>query len=142
MTGLLDETEDTFLDNVLLCQEYGFDMVAGHPFIAHPDTPLANAPDSSIELVLHATALVRLVLPMANLPATTAAGSLVPNGRELMLKWGANVLMPNISPISHKKDYLLYPGKICLDESGFECIGCLSNRVATVGKQIWPVGHM
>ncbi|OHD44599.1 MAG: hypothetical protein A2086_03740 [Spirochaetes bacterium GWD1_27_9] len=82
------------------------------------------------------TALLRMLLPDANIPATTAAGTLSPIGREKMLEAGANVLMPNITPTTYKKDYLLYPNKICLDETGFECIGCLSGRVGTVGKKL------
>lgn len=77
-----------------------------------------------------------MFLPEANIPATTAAGSLDHTGREKVLSAGANVLMPNITPENLKKHYLLYPGKICLDESGFECITCLEKRVATIGKTI------
>ena len=91
---------------------------------------------------MRATALVRLLLPEANLPATTAAGSLDKQGREKMLAAGANVLMPNITPESVKKDYLLYPGKICLDESGFECINCLDIRTHLVDKTLdWGRGN-
>jgi biotin synthase len=109
-------------------------MVGIGPFIPHPETPLKNAAQEPLELTLRAMALVRLLLPQANLPATTAAGSLDPKGREKMLAIGANVLMPNITPEEVKKDYLLYPNKICLDESGFECIGCLDARTHLVDK--------
>ena len=90
----------------------------------------------NIELTIRMTALLRLTLPKSNIPATTAAGSLAPDGREKMLAAGANVLMPNITPVTVKKDYLLYPGKICLDESGLECISCLSLRVKSIGKEL------
>ena len=136
MTGLPGETEEIRINNALLCRELGLDMVGIGPFIPHPDTPLAGSVQENLSLAVKGTALLRLLLPNANIPATTAAGSLEPDGREQMLAAGANVLMPNITPVDHKKDYLLYPGKICLDESGFECVGCLSLRVKTVGLSL------
>jgi biotin synthase len=142
MVGLPGETEETRIDNTLLCHRLDFDMVGIGPFIPHPDTPLADAPQQPIELAIRASALVRLLLPEANMPATTAAGSLDKQGREKMLAAGANVLMPNITPESVKKDYLLYPGKICLDESGFECINCLDIRTHLVDKTLsWSRGN-
>jgi biotin synthase len=111
-------------------------MVGIGPFIPHPDTPLAGSPQAPIELTLRAAALVRLLLPDAHMPATTAAGSLDPEGREKMILAGANVLMPNITPPEAKRNYLLYPGKICLDEEGETCIGCLSLRMRTIGREL------
>ena len=141
MVGLPGETEETRIGNALLCHQWDFDMVGIGPFIPHPETPLAVAPQQPIELAIRAAALVRLLLPEANMPATTAAGSLDKQGREKMLAAGANVLMPNITPESVKKDYLLYPGKICLDESGFECISCLDIRTHLVNKTLsWARG--
>jgi biotin synthase len=133
MTGLPGETEETLIRNVELCAELDLDMGGVGPFIPHPDTPLAEAARGSLDLALRATALLRLALPACHIPATTAAGSIHPEGRELMLEAGANVLMPNITPTEAKKNYLLYPGKICIDESGFQCVGCLSLRAAGRG---------
>ena len=141
MVGLPGETEETRIANALVCHELDFDMVGIGPFIPHPDTPLGRAEQQPIDLAVRAAALVRLLLPEANMPATTAAGSLHKQGREKMLAAGANVLMPNITPESVKKDYLLYPGKICLDESGFECIHCLDIRTHLVDKTLsWARG--
>ena len=142
MVGLPGETEETRIGNALLCHQMDFDMVGIGPFIPHPETPLAASPQQPIALAVRAAALVRLLLPEANLPATTAAGSLDKQGREKMLAAGANVLMPNITPESVKKNYLLYPGKICLDESGFECINCLDIRTHLVDKTLnWGRGN-
>ncbi|ADN02734.1 [FeFe] hydrogenase H-cluster radical SAM maturase HydE [Spirochaeta thermophila] len=141
MVGLPGETEETMWENLLLCRRLDLDMVGIGPFIPHPETPLAHAPQVPLERTIRAVAILRLLLPGANLPGTTAAGTLEPDGREKMLAAGGNVLMPNITPVAHKKDYLLYPGKICLDEDGFHCVGCLTMRVATVGKRIeWERG--
>ena len=136
MLGLPGETEETRLENILLCQRLEPDMAGIGPFIPHPDTPLGDSPQESLEHSIRATALLRLALPSCHIPATTAAGTLEPDGREQMIAAGANVLMPNITQVEFKKDYLLYPGKICLDESGIQCIGCLSGRVMSVGREL------
>jgi biotin synthase len=136
MVGLPGESEETRIANALLCRDLELDMVGIGPFIPHPDTPLAGSPQSPIELTLRATSLVRLLLPDAHMPATTAAGSLDPTGREKMIEAGANVLMPNITPPEAKRNYLLYPGKICLEEEGEKCIGCLGLRMRSVGREL------
>lgn len=134
MTGLPGATAATLAADVTLCAELGLDMVGIGPFIPHPGTPLGVSEGRGLEPCLRACAAVRLALPGANMPATTAAGSVAPDGRERMLAAGANVLMPNIGPTGNKRDYELYPGKVCLDEDGLACIGCLDLRVKTVGK--------
>lgn len=136
MVGLPGESEETRIANALLCRDLALDMVGIGPFIPHPDTPLAGSPQSPIELTLRATSLVRLLLPDAHMPATTAAGSLDPAGREKMIEAGANVLMPNITPPESKRNYLLYPGKICLAEEGEKCIGCLGLRMVSVDREL------
>ena len=136
MLGLPGETAETRLENILLCQRLQLDMVGIGPFIPHPDTPLKNARLHSIEEAVRGVALLRLALPETHIPATTAAGTLEPDGRERMIDAGANVLMPNITQVDFKKDYLLYPGKICLDESGIQCIGCLSTRVKPLDREL------
>lgn len=136
MVGLPGETEEIRIKNALLCKDLGLDMLGVGPFIPHPETPLKDSKVNEIELTIKATALARLLLPEVNIPATTAAGSLDSLGREKVLKSGANVLMPNITPSEYKKNYLLYPGKICLDESGFECMGCLAGRATAIGKEL------
>ncbi len=136
MTGLPGTNEATLVRDVALTASLEPDMVGIGPFIPHPGTPLARARCRGLAPMLRAVAAVRVLLPQANMPATTAAGSVAPDGRERALAAGANVLMPNIGPAAHKKDYELYPGKICLDEDGIRCMGCLSGRVASVGKRV------
>jgi biotin synthase len=136
MVGLPGETEETRIANALLCAELELDMVGIGPFIPHPATPLADSPQEPLELTVRATSLLRLLLPRAHLPATTAAGSLDPLGREKMIAAGANVLMPNMTPSPVRKNYLLYPGKICLDEAGEKCLGCLALRMKSVDREL------
>lgn len=136
MAGLPGETIETRINNALLCKELELDMIGIGPFIPHDETPLKEENSGSLDTILRTTALLRIILPYSNIPATTATGSIDALGREKALSSGANVLMPNITPTKYKKNYLLYPGKICLDESGFECISCLSGRVGSVGKKL------
>ncbi|ORC31181.1 [FeFe] hydrogenase H-cluster radical SAM maturase HydE [Marispirochaeta aestuarii] len=136
MVGLPGEDDELVLRNIRLARELELDMIGIGPFIPHPQTPLAESPQVPLEKTLLATAMLRITCPKAHIPATTAAGSLEPDGRERMLRCGANVLMPNISPVEVKPHYMLYPGKICLDEDGLHCIGCLAGRVALVGRKL------
>jgi len=136
MTGLPGESDETLCSNALLTQKIGCDMVGIGPFIPHPDTPLAGTAKPDLERTLRAVALVRMLLPRAHMPATTAAGSIDNMGREKMLSAGANVVMPNIGAVEYKNKYLLYPGKICLDEEYHECESCLAGRIASIGKKI------
>ncbi len=136
MVGLPGETGETRINNALLCKKLELDMVGIGPFIPHQDTPLKDASRQSIDLTLKTTALVRLLLPRANIPATTATGTLDTEGREKALGAGANVIMVNITPTDFKKNYLLYPGKICLDEDGLKCLGCIGKKIEVINKKL------
>lgn len=111
-------------------------MVGIGPFIPHHDTPFAAYPAGSLEQTLTMLALIRLALPCALIPATTALGTIHPQGRELGLKAGANVVMPNLSPAAVREQYSLYDNKICTGEEAAECIACLGRRVEAAGYQI------
>ena len=136
MTGLPGADEARLAADVALAARLGLDMAGIGPFIPHEATPLASAEGMGLRPALRAVAALRVLLPLANLPATTAAGSVAPDGRERSLAAGANVLMPNVGPAERKREYELYPGKICLDEDGMKCLGCLGLRVASVGKRL------
>ncbi|MEN3013455.1 MAG: [FeFe] hydrogenase H-cluster radical SAM maturase HydE [Endomicrobiia bacterium] len=136
MVGLPNETDEVAVKNLLLCKELNLDMVGIGPFIPHPDTPLAEAKLAPFEKTLRAVAILRIMLPYSNIPATTAMGTVDPFGREKALQAGANVLMPIITPTEVRKYYLLYPNKICIYENGFECFKCLENRVKKIGKTL------
>ena len=88
------------------------------------------------EISAYLLSLLRLMQPKLLLPATTALGTILPDGRERGLAAGANVVMPNLSPLSVRKKYALYDGKLCTGEEAAQCIGCLSRRVASVGCRI------
>lgn len=111
-------------------------MVGIGPFIPHRDTPFAAYPGGTLEQTLTMLALIRLMLPYVLLPATTALGTIHPEGRELGLQAGANVVMPNLSPCEVRKKYSLYNNKICTDEEAAEGIVALRERIAAAGYEV------
>ena len=99
------------------------------PFIPHPHTPLAEETvQGHFRLSLKMMALMRLLLPDTNIPATTAMETLDPQGRLIALQSGANVVMPNVTEGDYRKLYELYPGKICTGESPAQCRGCIQSK--------------
>ncbi len=115
MVGSPGQTWATLADDLAFLRELQPDMVGIGPFLPQSDTPFADERRGSLALTLAMVALVRLLLPKATLPATTALGALVPGGRELALQCGANVVMPNLTPIRYREDYALYDGKSGVD---------------------------
>lgn len=127
------QTVETLADDLLFLRELQPHMTGLGPFIPHKDTPFAACPTPTAERTLTLLSLVRCLLPKVLLPATTALGTIDPLGREKGLRAGANVVMPNLSPIRHRKDYALYNNKICTGEEAAECLACLSRRIQSAG---------
>jgi biotin synthase len=136
MVGLPGQTPEILVADLRLLVSLDVEMVGIGPFIAHPETPLGGNPSGSLEQTLTMVALTRLLLPMAHIPATTALGSIDPTGREKALQAGANVVMPNLTPVVYREDYQLYPGKICLSETADACQGCLQRRIESIGRRV------
>ncbi len=136
MVGSPYQTAENLADDMLFLEELKPEMVGIGPFIPHHATPFAAMPQGTTELTLFMLGLVRLVLPDVLLPATTALGTIHPNGRELALKAGANVVMPNLSPTDVRKKYLLYDNKICTGDESAQCRMCLQRRVESAGYEI------
>ncbi|HEY9071765.1 MAG TPA: [FeFe] hydrogenase H-cluster radical SAM maturase HydE [Candidatus Ozemobacteraceae bacterium] len=116
------------------------EMVGIGPFIPHPQTPLGNQPAGLFENCLTFLALLRLYLPDAFLPATTAMGTVDPIGRQKALKAGANVIMPNVSPVMNRPSYQIYPNKICQDDDVGKCQKCVQSLISALGR-IPDFGH-
>ena len=129
------QTVDDLIADMHFLKEFQPHMVGIGPFIPHHDTPFADRSQGSLEKTLTMVALIRLTLPKALIPSTTALGTIHPRGRELGLQAGANVVMPNLSPVSVRKQYSLYDNKICTGDEAAECIECMKRRVASVGYQ-------
>ncbi len=136
MVGSPGQTNETLADDMVFIQDFKPHMVGIGPFIPHKDTPFANEEAGTMELTLFCLGLIRLILPYGLIPSTTALGTISPVGREMGIKSGANVVMPNLSPVKNRKKYELYDNKICTGEEAAECRGCLSNRMNSIGYQI------
>lgn len=122
MVGSPGQTAETLTEDFLFLKELNPEMVGIGPFISHKDTPFRDREDGTLEDTLFYLALVRLMLPRVLLPATTALGTIAPDGRELGILSGANVVMPNLSPLSVRKKYMLYDGKISTGDEAAECV--------------------
>lgn len=133
MVGTPGQTSAHLAKDLALLRDLEPQMVGIGPFVPHRDTPFGDAARPSADLTLVMVALARLMLPAALIPATTALGSVDPLGREKALAAGANVVMPNLSPLEHRADYALYDDKICLGEEAAECVSCLAQRIASIG---------
>ena len=142
MIGLPFQTIDHLVNDLLFLQEYDIDMVGMGPYIEHKDTPLYNSANGLLpkedrfNLSLKMIAALRILMKDINIAATTAMQTLNPFGREKAIMFGANVVMPNISPTDYKKDYLLYNDKSCIDENAEDCSACLDKRVEMTGNEI------
>lgn len=111
-------------------------MVGIGPFVPAQNTPFEAEERGSLELTLFLLSLLRLKDPGVLLPATTALGTIHPQGRELGILAGANVVMPNLSPASVRRKYALYDNKICTGEEAAECRADLSARIESIGYEI------
>ena len=142
MIGLPGQGIDDLARDVEFFRDEGVDMVGMGPYLVHPGTPLAEDPaarvdpKSLLELTLRMIAAARLMIPDANIASTTALQAIDPEGREKGLLAGANVIMPNVTPVKYRGEYILYPDKPCTGESSELCRGCLERRVKSVGEEI------
>jgi biotin synthase len=136
MVGSPFQTTECLIEDLRFLQELQPDMIGIGPFIAHRDTPFKDFPNGTLRLTLRLISVLRLMFPNVLLPATTALGTIDPQGREWGLRCGANVVMPNLSPVDVRKKYELYDNKICTGEEAAECRSCLARRVAHAGYEI------
>ena len=139
LVGLPGQTTESLADDLLFFKELPVDMAGIGPFIPHPQTPLAGETvQGHFELALKMMALMRLLLPDINIPATTAMETLHPRGRLLALESGANVVMPNVTEGDYRKFYELYPGKICTGDTPDRCRGCIQAKIESIGRTVPP----
>jgi biotin synthase len=136
MVGSPGQTPECLLEDLLFIQELQPHMVGIGPFIPSRETIYAQEPPGSLELTLRLLAIIRLMNPHVLLPATTALGTIHPQGREKGLLAGANVVMPNLSPTGVRDKYMLYDNKICTGDEAAECVNCLGRRVSSTGCEL------
>ncbi len=155
MVGIPGQVFDDLAGDIELFRALDLDMIGVGPFLPHPETPLGAAdrenggaenerpgnvhdqvPNSEL-MTYKVIALARLVCPRANIPSTTALATLNRDrGREQGLERGANIVMPNLTPVEYRRLYEIYPAKACLYETAEQCHGCLTQRIAGIGRTI------
>ena len=136
MVGSPFQTAADLARDLKFVEEFKPEMCGIGPFVPHRETPFAHEPAGSAALTCRLLSIIRLIHPPVLLPATTALGTVDPRGREKGLLAGANVVMPNLSPVAVRKDYDLYDNKICTGEESAQCRGCLARRVESVGLRL------
>jgi biotin synthase len=136
IVGLPGQSLEILVEDILLLRSLGVEMAGIGPFIPADGTPLERFPPGALEQVLKTVALVRLVLPRAHLPATTATATLDSQGRIRALKCGANVIMPNMTPLSYRANYRIYPGKAGVGEMPEESYAKAVRTVKSAGRRV------
>ncbi len=136
MVGAPYQTTDSLIADLRFLQELKPQMIGIGPFVPHHCTPFADESGGTLGLTLRLLGILRLMFPKVLLPATTALGTIAPNGRELGLQTGCNVVMPNLSPVNVRKKYDLYDNKICTGEEAAECRMCLQRRIEAAGYEV------
>lgn len=136
MVGSPCQTVETLYADLQFIRELKPHMVGIGPFIPQHDTPFGDREAGTMEETLRLLSIIRLIHPKVLLPATTALGTIHPQGREKGITSGANVVMPNLSPVSVRKKYELYDNKICTGDEAAECRFCMQRRMEGIGYQV------
>ena len=142
MIGLPFQTPGDLADDLLFFRDFDIDMAGMGPYVEHPDTPLyryrdkAPSPEERVRLSLKMVALLRIMMKDINIAATTALQTLDPLGREEALRVGANVLMPNLTPVKYRSDYLLYENKPYVHDDPGASGSDLESRILSVGDTV------
>lgn len=133
MVGSPFQTPQSLAKDLKFIEGFRPEMCGIGPFLPQKDTPFGVYPGGSGELTCFLLSLLRLIHPHMLIPATTALGTVDPQGREKGILAGANVVMPNLSPTSERKKYALYDHKICTGDESAQCIACMRARMASIG---------
>lgn len=136
MVGSPGQTAEHLAEDLLFIHDLQPEMVGIGPFIPQHDTPFAREKAGTLEQTLFLLGLLRLMLPEVLLPATTALGTIHPQGREMGILAGANVCMPNLSPVGVREKYALYDNKICTGDEAAQCRDCLALRMERIGYRV------
>ena len=136
MVGSPGQTPETLAKDLKFVETFRPEMCGIGPFIPHHATPFADRAAGSVAQTCYLLSILRLISPSLLLPATTALGTIDLRGREKGVLAGANVVMPNLSPVGVRKKYELYNGKICTGEESAECRECLARRMESIGYRV------
>jgi len=137
LVGLPNQTIDSLADDLLFLKEIDVDMAGIGPFIPCPNTPLAEANiQNNFILSIKTMAIMRLLLPNINIPATTAMETLEANGQIFALQSGANVIMPNITEDNFSSKYNIYPNKANTNQISETSLSKLADKFKLIGRTI------
>jgi biotin synthase len=136
MVGSPYQTVESLYDDLQFIRKLQPHMVGIGPFIPQHDTPFGNEKTGTMDETLRLLSIIRLIHPHVLLPATTALGTIHPLGREKGIQAGANVVMPNLSPVNVREKYMLYDNKICTGDEAAECRFCMQRRMEGIGYQV------
>jgi biotin synthase len=146
MVGIPGQSYASLVSDLLAFRAYDLDMIGIGPYIAHPATPLGSGqlcpPIDAMEqappteqMVYKMVALARILCPDANIPSTTALATINRHdGRKQGLRAGANVVMPNLTPVKYRALYQIYPAKACIEESAADCNQCLRGQIRSIQR--------
>lgn len=136
MVGIPGQTVEDLADDVLFLRDLDADMIGIGPFIPHPNTPFGDQPGGTIPMTLNMLAVTRIVTRNAHMPATTAVGSVDSFGREKALMAGANVIMPNSTPMEYRVEYEIYPNKEGMTDDPVTSLDSLREKIESIGRSI------
>ena len=136
MVGLPNQSVESIAEDLLFLKDIEVDMSGIGPFSPHPQTPLSKEQGGSLNLALRTMAIMRLLLPDINIPATTAMEALHPQGRIMALQAGANVVMPNVNSGEYRKLYQLYPGKDNNSSAAIHAQSDIGQKISSIGRKI------
>lgn len=136
MVGAPYQTNEHIANDLKFIEEFKPDMCGIGPFIPHKDTIFKDYKSGTLEFTLFLLSVIRIIYPNVLLPATTALGTINPLGREKGIEAGANVVMPNLSPVDVRSKYLLYDNKICTGDEAAECKNCMTRRMESIGYEV------
>ena len=136
MVGLPNQTNEALVNDLRFVRELEPAMCGIGPFIPYKDTPLRDCSAGTTEKTVILLAITRLLLPKVLLPATTALASIDSNGRNEGLRAGANVIMPNLSPMSVRKKYSLYNNKAFILDEDAEYRNTIEEKLKEAGFEL------
>ena len=136
MVGSPYQTTADLARDLKFVEEFGPEMCGIGPFIPHKDTPFREKAAGTVELTCYLLSIIRLIRPNILLPATTALGSIDPNGREKGILSGANVVMPNLSPADVRRKYMLYNNKLSSGAEAAQNLQDLKDRMQAIGCEV------
>lgn len=136
MVGSPFQTAATIAKDLKFIETFKPDMCGIGPFIPHRETPFCDYVAGSAKLTCYLLSIIRLIHPRILLPATTALGTIANDGREMGILSGANVIMPNLSPLSERKKYELYNDKLSSGAESAQELELLKQKMRSIGYEI------